>query len=749
MSDNNKMPEGWGQNKGVPDSWGKNNNLPENWGNQNSGVKIPSLIHENQINVNEELEMLSNMAKSGTKMLNKAARKAGDSVKNAAGSVVEYVKSDETKEKLNAVKDKAKFIADVTECAVSDIKEKTSDKINKLRLPKSEATVPDNNVSDNVSEDINNDIEETDIAENIEETENSESFDELYEKAMSSADDTEKYDETSDEVTYSAENSVHDENNEESFIATDVDASPGEINEFDTTQAVQPTQIEYAKKKTHVIPCKKTDNSDTNVDDVTEAVNEVTEDNLPDTGTVNNDVEGYSESVSFDELYERSINISDEEEYPDEADDAESSYANDEAEQPAAAELVSPLPDSPAPIQQQSPQRQYSYEEEKKSAIVYVMAGIIAVLLVGGGILGGMLLMKNKDHDDSGSTPGIAAPSVSETTADISSETQNSSTETVTTVSEKPTESVTTSETATVSYSVSDEEFNAAVETFLDSLVSDSLDPISNIQYALFDVNSDGIKELFVTGDHVAGTYTNMYQYTPKKFTVTDIYGEHIKICPDESLIECAEFEGGTVYTYYRISGNTIELEDQLYSYVGQYKHGDVIISESEFNSLLAEKNKLSWLELSYTPFLTQSQNKQTNIPPEYTNYNNIENAPSDMEFFTQSSVIKGKVVTSSTGLNMRTGPGPDFEKMLEIPKDQEVDILGINNDWCYVKWSVLAAGAFQYIDYYGYVSSEYVSTKPNGSGTIINGVTVYKKMKKDMEETIREMKAFIPGNIE
>lgn len=255
MSDNNKMPEGWGQNKGVPDSWGKNNNLPENWGNQNSGVKIPSLIHENQINVNEELEMLSNMAKSGTKMLNKAARKAGDSVKNAAGSVVEYVKSDETKEKLNAVKDKAKFIADVTECAVSDIKEKTSDKINKLRLPKSEATVPDNNVSDNVSEDINNDIEETDIAENIEETENSESFDELYEKAMSSADDTEKYDETSDEVTYSAENSVHDENNEESFIATDVDASPGEINEFDTPQAVQPTQIEYAKKKIPVIPC--------------------------------------------------------------------------------------------------------------------------------------------------------------------------------------------------------------------------------------------------------------------------------------------------------------------------------------------------------------------------------------------------------------------------------------------------------------------------------------------------------------
>ena len=58
--------------------------------------------------------------------------------------------------------------------------------------------------------------------------------------------------------------------NEESLISTDVDASPAEINEFDTTQAVQPTQIEYAKKKTPVIPCKKADNSDTNADYVIE-----------------------------------------------------------------------------------------------------------------------------------------------------------------------------------------------------------------------------------------------------------------------------------------------------------------------------------------------------------------------------------------------------------------------------------------------------------------------------------------------
>ena len=39
---------------------------------------------------------------------------------------------------------------------------------------------------------------------------------------------------------------------------------------------------------------------------MTEAANEVTEENLPDTGTVNN-IEGASEAASFDELYERAM----------------------------------------------------------------------------------------------------------------------------------------------------------------------------------------------------------------------------------------------------------------------------------------------------------------------------------------------------------------------------------------------------------------------------------------------------------
>lgn len=264
---------------------------------------------------------------------------------------------------------------------------------------------------------------------------------------------------------------------------------------------------------------KKGDNIDTNADDVTEAANEVTEENLPDTGTVNS-VEGASEVASFDELYERDMNISDEEEYHDEADDAERSYASAVTEQPATAKLASPPPDSPAPVQQ-APQRQYSYEDEKKSPIVYVMAGIIAVLLVGGGILGGMLLMKNKDNKDSDNSSNnavIASTSAAETTADTSSEPQSNSSEAATTVSEITTEAATTtsSETTTAETTTEVPTETASPENGLKAFPSSDINNYpqyiqvikngmnsgyyteSSASYGLYDLNADGIPELII-----------------------------------------------------------------------------------------------------------------------------------------------------------------------------------------------------------------------------------------------------------
>ena len=257
---------------------------------------------------------------------------------------------------------------------------------------------------------------------------------------------------------------------------------------------------------------------------MTEAANEVTEENLPDTGTVNN-IEGASEAASFDELYERAMNTFDEEAAADaaasdEADDAERSYASAVTEQPDAYATVSPPPDSPAHIQQ-SHQRQYSYEEDKKSPIVYVIAGIIAVLLVGGGILGGMLLMKNKDNKDSDNSSNnavIASTPDAETTAEISSEPQSSSSEAATTVSETTTEAATTtsSETTTAETTTEVPTETASPENGLKAFPSSDINNYpqyiqvikngmnsgyyteSSASYGLYDLNADGIPELII-----------------------------------------------------------------------------------------------------------------------------------------------------------------------------------------------------------------------------------------------------------
>ncbi len=163
MSDNNQKPNAWGQNKNIPDSWGKNNKLPENWGKQssNSDSGTPSVRTKATSSASaENTANLSDKAKSGIGLLAGAAKKVGGAAKNAAGNAVEYAKSDDVKDKLNAAKNKAKSIEDGAGSSLADMKEKTSNAINEHRSSKSELS--NNNTSDEVSEDTL----ETAIAEN-------------------------------------------------------------------------------------------------------------------------------------------------------------------------------------------------------------------------------------------------------------------------------------------------------------------------------------------------------------------------------------------------------------------------------------------------------------------------------------------------------------------------------------------------------------------------------------------------------
>lgn len=220
MSDNNQKPNAWGQNKNIPDSWGKNNKLPENWGKQStnadsvtpSGGTKPtsSASAENAAN-------LSDKARSGIGLLAGAAKKVGGAAKNAAGNAVEYAKSDDVKDKLNAAKNKAKSIADGAGSSLADMKEKTSSTINEHRVSKSE--LPDDNTSDEIVEDTSDTAiaEETPIADSFDNTSIEDDEMSAETSAETNADnyvpdevDDEVYDTEQEEYAY-AENDVVEE----------------------------------------------------------------------------------------------------------------------------------------------------------------------------------------------------------------------------------------------------------------------------------------------------------------------------------------------------------------------------------------------------------------------------------------------------------------------------------------------------------------------------------------------------------
>lgn len=152
MSENNR-PQGWGKDHKLPDNWGKQSSGLESK-TLSGGVSMSSSEPDKKSDIKAEDKVsFSDKARSGAGKLAGIAKKVGGTAKNAAGNAVEYAKSDEAKEKLNAVKSKAKSIADGAGSAFTDLKEKTGDAINERRSSKVESALSDNDISDNAIDD--------------------------------------------------------------------------------------------------------------------------------------------------------------------------------------------------------------------------------------------------------------------------------------------------------------------------------------------------------------------------------------------------------------------------------------------------------------------------------------------------------------------------------------------------------------------------------------------------------------------
>ena len=368
--------------------------------------------------------------------------------------------------------------------------------------------------------------------------------------------------------------------------------------------------------------------------------------------------------------------------------------------------------------------RNYSYEEEKKFPINYVLIIVIAVLLVGVGILGGILIMKNKsaDNNEIVISESFVESSIEENAESTTKEpTANTNTEktTETKVAIKattaPVQHIDTMEAAKrAMYSHYDEQFQMEQN---DSYGFDFFD--RDAQYAMYDVNSDGIDELFISYENVESTGSDLYIYKDGEYIKSHSFYSGADVCLSEHLLCEKVYGGGEMTKIYVISDNSILQKDEINElYNEEFYHNDFVISEQEYYNLMSEYDAMDWIHIpdnsdyiselidtsAYAqpitePYANIKQEIMNSVNNEYYmgQDSHIENAPSDMVFYESGN----RHTISISNPAVYTGPGTSYSQI--IVYESTFVLVGENESWYYIQWSEGAGRASH--PCYGYMS--------------------------------------------
>lgn len=386
-------------------------------------------------------------------------------------------------------------------------------------------------------------------------------------------------------------------------------------------------------------------------------------------------------------------------------------------------------PQSPVPPQSSTPS--YVVQTQKTSPILIIVI-IVLVLIVG--VLAGMFFMLNRKENNEPAGSDSVVSEVLEN-SEVLEESENSEESKESIIEETNNDH---EETTVADQYTSDE-----VSAMFSAYIAENPDPNrtydnSDYGYALIDLNSDGKQELLISsGENDEGIPMLQAAYAInnnklKQLWISDLrtYGQ---LCEDNYIYASYIYGQGHGVTIYKYSSNgslnTIEIIEYNAS-TGSDKalHNESEISQSEATRILAKYKPIKFeskpLKINIqtpTAAPTEKETEKNKIPSEYKGYENIENAPADMQFYIGNNVATGYVATESTPLNMRAGAGKDYKVTHEIPRGSAVEIIGANSEWYYVKYFTGGAGAFA-VDFYGYVSRQYISSTP----VVIETVDVY-----------------------
>lgn len=339
-----------------------------------------------------------------------------------------------------------------------------------------------------------------------------------------------------------------------------------------------------------------------------------------------------------------------------------------------------------------NPPQSQGYVTQKTNPVLIII--IVLVLVIG--VLSGMFFIMSRNNNDKSDNSDESIP-VSDTekqvdsmaTTDIEEPTDNKSTadiEEVTTESEVHTMATTfttkilTKETTAATKpekpTVSSDEINNAAKQALNDFMKNNA--VQSPKYSLYDVNGDGISELFITYMAISGDSNYiLYYYDASKFSESEQFWGGLSICPDNHYLKETNYGGAEVYKYYQLNEeNQLSKFDEIYSSPdGKYYRNGQEIFNSEYYAAIYYYNDMNWIDI---------ESSSINIA------------------LTETYAFYGIVATESDALNLREKPSTDSKVVTQLPKGSKVNVYYVDNysDW----YKIYAENGYE-----GYVSAKYI----------------------------------------
>ena len=243
-----------------------------------------------------------------------------------------------------------------------------------------------------------------------------------------------------------------------------------------------------------------------------------------------------------------------------------------------------------------------------------------------------------------------------------------------------------------------------------------------NPLYALYDVNSDGIDELFISYRNLENIGSDMYVYSNGSYVFEHKFYTGAKICPSENLFMEKVYGGGEMTKIYVLTEYGLKQKDELKRLYPDFYHNGYSVKESEYEKVLSQYENKNWIRVpensrpvsdflselnNLDPYKAEKEKILKSVDNEYYSGkdSHLENAPSDMVFYDIDDELEKVQLTNYT---IYDSPSNDGNEIYSYMGTNTLRIVGENNDWYYLV-EYVGGGRFNHPQY-GYISKALVN---------------------------------------